>query len=90
MTFSQLYHCAVGWCQLTKNIVCSVVLVVLTVGTVGTYTGVELPREPCPVPRSSSLLYRELKRGMLAANDCDVTTETCKHIPNAPMNFNEI
>jgi len=67
-----------------------VVLVVLTVGTVGTYTGVELPREPCPVPRSSSLLYRELKRGMLAANDCDVTTETCKHIPNAPMNFNEI
>jgi len=90
MTFSQLYHCAVGWCKLTENMVCSVVLVVLTVGTVGTYTGVELPREACPVPRSSSLLYRELKRGMLATNDCDVTTDTCKHIQNAPMNVNEI
>lgn len=79
VTFSQVYHCAVGWFRLTENMLCTVVLVVLTVGTVGTYTGAVLPRRPWPVARSSSLLYRELNRGMLASGDCEVTTDTCKH-----------
>jgi hypothetical protein len=79
VTLSQLYHCAVGWFRLTENMVCTVVLVVLTVGTVGTYTGAVVPRRPWPVARRSSLLYRELNRGMLASTDCEVTTDTCKH-----------
>lgn len=69
---------------------CTVVLVVLTVGTVGTYTGAVVPRRPWPVARSSSLLYRELNRGMLASADCEVTTDTCKHAYHVAMDFTEI
>jgi hypothetical protein len=61
--------------------------VVLTVGTVGTYTGVVANRKPCPVARSSSLRYRELNRGKLAITDCAVTAGTCKHGEYAQMDY---
>jgi hypothetical protein len=89
VAFSQLDHCAVGWFRLTENMVCTLVLVVLTVGTVGTYTGAVVPRRPWPVARSSSFLYRELNRGMLDSADCEVTAGTCKYAHHVAMNFIE-